>query len=862
MIKIINIAFYLIFLNSYICENNISLINKAESTQFVDLQKPNLRHGALSNSYTIREKYNNLGSTDEKLQNIQGFYNTNDIQTIQGQDDSIQADKDPNAPKPAINENSVEETSQTQLDEGVSSGTGDNTIDQEEKTKREGKLDGSEESRSDEGNSPQNLEHTKEADQHTTIPSNEVLTPSVTNSEVSEEQNHLQTIPGQDDPIQADKDPNAPKPANRENSVEETSQTKLDEGVSSGTRDNTIDQEEKTKREGKLDGSEERRSDEGNPPQDLEHTKEADQHTTIPSNEVLTPSVTNSEASEEQNHLQTIPGQKEQGPLPSSSLEKTKIGGVAVDNDDGTGPQKERQHVEQQENDADDDEDEEDESDDDDESEDEQDTVTEAGDGVDGEPKKKSKIKKGKKRGVSPSSKEPQEKQDSVGQTQPIQSDVVVAPERVQEDTNSQGHVESTGGVESSTHRTEAGDTKGEDGKLPLTDASQVTELTPERQPKPDELSKETKVTEGESARGSTNGDSTELQTDQNGLNNVKEISKVQTGEQEKQTSIIQEIVVPEGSYDEGDEDVEEEEEEEKKSGNHQNDPKQTQIINQSGIQTGEQEKKTLIIQEIDVPEGSYDEGDEEVEEEEEEEKKSGNHQNDPKQTQIINQPGIQTGEQEKKKSYSGNNDHVSDHGSEEEEEEEEEEHEVDEEEEEEEEEEDEDEDEDDEEQINEEEELDDNIDYEEIEEGEDEDDDDDNGGEDEYSPSDERETRDSRVEDGDSVEDKRPPNDISPEQDIPDTIIDEQRKQEESSRRTEEGQSHENSEQKQKEIITPSNDSSAHKSLIKDFKDDNKVKKEAENKVKNMINLIGDSGVADTLKDLAKDMAQIFLNL
>ncbi|CRG97371.1 MSP3-like protein [Plasmodium gallinaceum] len=187
-----------------------------------------------------------------------------------------------------------------------------------------------------------------------------------------------------------------------------------------------------------------------------------------------------------------------------------------------------------------------------------------------------------------------------------------------------------------------------------------------------------------------------------------------------------------------------------------------------------------------------------------------------------------------------------------EDEEEEEEEHEVEEEEEE------EDEDEESEEQRDEGEEE---LDYSDIEEDEDEDDEEGDSEEDEDSVVD-KETGDRQMEDGDLLEeDRQPPNEISPEQETPDTISEERRKQEES-RRTEEGQSHENSEQKQKEIITPSNDSSAHKSLIKDFKDDNKVKKEAETKVKNMINLIGDSGVADTLKDLAKDMAQIFLNL
>ncbi|CRG97372.1 MSP3-like protein [Plasmodium gallinaceum] len=159
------------------------------------------------------------------------------------------------------------------------------------------------------------------------------------------------------------------------------------------------------------------------------------------------------------------------------------------------------------------------------------------------------------------------------------------------------------------------------------------------------------------------------------------------------------------------------------------------------------------------------------------------------------------------------------------------------------------------------EEELDEELDYGDIEEDEDEDDEEGDIEEDEDSVGD-KETVDRKMEDGDLLEDDRqPPNDISPEQEIPDTISEERRKQEESSR-TEQGQSHENPEQKQKEIIPPSNDSSAHKSLIKNFQEDNKVKKEAETKVKNMINLIGDSGVVDTLKDLAKDMAQIFLNL
>ncbi|CRG97370.1 MSP3-like protein [Plasmodium gallinaceum] len=626
MIKIINIAFYLIFLNSYICENNVSLINKSESTQFVDLQKPNLRHGGLSNSYPIKEKYNNLRGTDEKLQNIQGFYNTNDIQTIQGQDDPMQATEDPNHLKSASKENSEGGTLQAESGEKDVSGTGDHTSAQEEGIKKE----------------------------------------SVQNK------------------------------------------------------------------------SEDGKSAVGNPPsQNLENTTAEDQPITRPLTEGLAPSVKHPEVSEPQNQVQTIPGQQEQEPAPSDGLEKTKTGGVTVDNDDGKGSQKERQHEDQHEGDAeghDDEEDEEDEDDDDDESE-EPDAGTDTRNGVDGKPEKKGKKRKSKKKDKPSLSTEPQAAQDSVEKAQTIKSDPVV-PDGVQEHS-SQEHAESASGDDSLTPRTVAGVTK-EDENLPRDDALQEKELTPEGKLKPEASLQETKVIEEGSVGGSTSGDSTKLPTDQSDLNAAKEVDKVQKSEQEKQTPIMQEIAVPEGSYDEGDEDVEEEEEDE-------------------------------------------------VDEEEEE-------------------------------------------------------------------------DEDDEEEINEEEELDGELDYEEIEEGEVEDEDE---GEDESSPSDERETRDRQMENGDLLEDEeKPSEDILSEEEISESAIEKQRKQEESSRKTEQDQSQEHSEQqKQKEIKPPSNDSSAHKSLIKDFKDDTKVKKEAENKVKNMINLIGDSGVVDTLKDLAKDMVQIFLN-
>ncbi|CRG97152.1 merozoite surface protein 3 [Plasmodium gallinaceum] len=616
MIKIINIAFYLIFLNSYICENNVSLINKAESTQFVDLQKPNLRHGGLSNSYTIREKYNNLGGADEKLQNIQGFYNTNGIQTIQGQDDSIQADEDPNAPKEERKENSVDGTLQVQLGEGDSSGTGDHPNDHKEETKRDSALNESEESRSVVRNPPsQNSEHVTTVDQDKTSSSNEGLTSIIKSQEGSETQNQLETIP--------------------------------------------------------------------------DH-------------------------------------QEKQEPLTSGGLEKTTItSGVPVDNKGGSDLQKDEQHEDQQERDAEDSEDDEDEEDDGDESEgEEEDMSSDQGDGVGGKTKKKGKKRKSKKKDVSQLPKEAQVTQDSVGQPQHIQSDPAVT-ESDQKHSSQEQHVENASGVDSSPQRTEGVNKEGEN--LPSADVLQVKELTP-GQPQSEALSQETKIIEGGIAGGSTRNDSIKKQTDQSDLNTVKEVDKVQTSEQEKKTPIIQEIAVPEDSYDEGDEDVEEEEE-----------------------------------------------------------------------------------------------------------------HEVDEEEE----------DEDDEEQINEEEELDGELDYDEIEEGEGEvdeveDDEDDSGGEEENIFSDERETRDSQMENGDSLKDeKQPTGDILSEEEISESAIEKQRKQEES-RRTEEGQSHENSEQqKQKEIKPPSNDSSAHKSLIKDFKDDSKVKKEAETKVKNMINLIGDKGVA-----------------
>ncbi|CRG97368.1 MSP3-like protein [Plasmodium gallinaceum] len=632
MIKIINIAFYLIFLNSYICENNISLINKSESTQFVDLQKPKLRHGGLSSSYTIREKYNNLGGADEKLQNIQGFYNTNDIQTIQGQDDPIPATEDPSAPKHEGKESSLDETSQAQLSEKGGSGREDHTSTQAEETKRESGPNESEEGRSVVGN---------------------------------------------------------PKSPN------------------------------------------------------LEHTTAGDQHKTSPLNEGSTSSVKSQEGSEAQNQLKTIPGREEQQEPPPGDLEKTKIiGGETVDNKGDAGLQEDRQSMEKQEGDAEDSEDDEDDEDDDgDESEgEEEDTGTDKGNGVGGKTKNKGKKRKSKEKDESHLPKEAQVTQDSVGQPQHIQSDPAVTKSD-QKHSSQEQHVERASGVDSSPQRTAEG-VKKEGENLPPADVLQVKELTP-GQPQSEASLQETKVIEGGIARGSTIDDSTKKQTDQGDLNTEKEISKVQKSEEEKKTPIIQEINVPEDSYDEDDEDVEEEEEE----------------------------------------------------------------------------------------------------------------HEVDEEEEE---------DEDNEEEINEEEELDDELDYEEIEESEVEveDDEDDSGGEDESSPSDERDTRDSQMENGDSLKDeKQPTGDILSEEEISESAIEKQRKQEDS-RRTEEGQSHENSEQKQKEIITPSNDSSAHKSLIKDFKDDNKVKKEAETKVKNMINLIGDSGVVDTLKDLAKDMAQIFLNL
>ncbi|CRG97369.1 MSP3-like protein [Plasmodium gallinaceum] len=641
MIKIINIAFYLIFLNSYICENNISLINKSESTQFVDLQKPNLRHGGLSNSYTIREKYNNLGRTDEKLQNIQGFYNTNDIQTIQGQDDSIQAAVDPIAPEHASKESSLDETSQAQLREKGGSGTGDHTSTREEKTKTESGQNESEDGKSAVGNPTPNLEHATAGEQPITSPSTEGLIPSVKNPEDSKAQNQLQTIP--------------------------------------------------------------------------DH-------------------------------------QEQQEPAPSGGLEQTKIvGGVTVDNKDGTGSQMDGQHADKQEHDAVDDEEDEDDDDDDEESAgEEQDEDIDTGNGVDGKPEEKGKKKKKKEKDKPSLSTEPQAAQDSVEQPQPIQSDSAVT-ESAQKHS-SQEHAESASVVDTLTPRTVAGVTN-EDENLPREDALQEKALTPEVKPKPEVSSQETKVIEEGTVGGSTSGHSTELPTDQSDLNAAKEVDKVQTSEQEKQTPIIQEIAVPEGSYDEGDEDVEEEEDE--------------------------------------------------VDEEEEE-----------------------------------------------------------------------DEDEDDEEELNEEEELDGELDYEEIEEGEvevedegegeGEDEDDDSGGENESSPSDERETRDRQMENGDMQKhEKQPTDDILSEEEISESAIEKQKKQEESSRKAEQDQSQEHSEQqKQKEIKPPSNDSSAHKSLIKDFKDDTKVKKEAENKVKNMINLIGDSGVVDTLKDLAKDMAQIFLNL